>query len=1200
MPSDRPVHPLRPLCPGPARPGAALRRPPSPRRGRSFSGAAGSTLLVVLSLITTQTPTMELVVTERATTESIRQEIASIPQALAAFNRGCALIEQYRYEEAALTFEAVTDFAPDWTAARFNAGLAWFNLQGSLGAQDYLERARSIFEAILEKEPDHLRARFSLGMYWEHLGRNDESLEQFERVYKTDPTDQYGAYKYAEALIRMERDDEAIALLETLLEQNPGFVSACYRLAILYQKTRQREKAMPLFDRFRSLNQEELTGGSFTVQKTYGTAGALYMALGPDDLPLQTPRTPETTVVFSPEIVTLGEALDTASWSDGAITLPGLTAGDLDGAGHLDVIVTGADAQGAARVWRNAGSGDFEPGQTFGARVVMVAPGDVDNNETLDLVAATLDGPALFRNDGQGRLERTTTPPLVIAPGARTLTIGALDIDSDGDLDILALNRLSGGLPAGSENRPTSSSLFNNNRDGEFPDLAAQLGLALPDRTFSSFVFDDFDDDRDLDLILFPADDGPAVAWVNDRGGAWRALGPEHTGLSVGRTWSATSGDPFKTGRRDLLVFTTDGVRLFRNAGGFRFREDATFPKVPAMAGATGGQLVDIDNDGDLDILIADGLRNGGGRAPLLLINHWPDRTFTPVDRSAPGQVFAALDDEGPISALAADFTGDGRCDIVLAAHGRPLRLIRNITPDAGGWLGLDLKGTREQDNKARSNTSAIGARVEIKTGGVMQQFVVGGSAGPATVAPLRLHAGLGAMTSVEWLRVLWPDSVLQAELEVPGGQVMALEELSRKIASCPLLFAWDGERMGFVADFAGVGGLGFLVAPGVYGMPVMVEYLPLPNLKARDDGHYDIRIVDYFEEVVYLDEIKLLVVDHPAGTTIVPNARMSVSLPPPHFEIFQFQEILEVRGALDHQGQHVAGALRELDRRCVGATDPDPRFPGLADPHWVELDFRDGLNGLKTGDRPILVLHGWVEYGYSATNYALSQTDLRLEAPSIFVWRNAQWTPLIVEAGYPAGVNHLATFDLSDLVTPSDRLFRIETNMEIYWDQITIGIHRDDAPMRVQEIACSEAELRFLGFPREYSPDGRKPNIYDYENCDTAVPWKLFSGAFTRYGDVRELVQEADDCYVIMNHGDEVVLRFPAPPPTGWERSYILKSHTFAKDMDLYTAYPDTVEPLPFQAMSAYPYPDDEAYPDTEKTREYHRRYNTRIIGRP
>ena len=172
---------------------------------------------------------------------------------------------------------------------------------------------------------------------------------------------------------------------------------------------------------------------------------------------------------------------------------------------------------------------------------------------------------------------------------------------------------------------------------------------------------------------------------------------------------------------------------------------------------------------------------------------------------------------------------------------------------------------------------------------------------------------------------------------------------------------------------------------------------------------------------------------------------------------------------------------------------------------------------------------------------------------------------------------------------------------MELYWDRIFLATHRKEARLGVKEVPARHADLHFLGYPREYSPDGRQPNLLDYANIDRAVPWKSMAGDYTRYGEVTGLLREADDCFVIIGHGEEVTLRFPAdafgPVPAGYRRTFLLKTDSYCKDMDLYTAFGDTVEPLPFHSMTSYPYGPEQRYPDNEKTRAYRREYNTRRV---
>ena len=243
------------------------------------------------------------------------------------------------------------------------------------------------------------------------------------------------------------------------------------------------------------------------------------------------------------------------------------------------------------------------------------------------------------------------------------------------------------------------------------------------------------------------------------------------------------------------------------------------------------------------------------------------------------------------------------------------------------------------------------------------------------------------------------------------------------------------------------------------------------------------------------------------------------------------------------------------------------------------------------------------VEYGYSSTNFAASQAGLRLKAPSIQVLCAGRWVELFHEIGYPAGINHTMTVDVTGKVLPGDRFLRISSNMELYWDRIVLAPIEPASTFTAREASAHSADLHYLGYPREYTPDGRQPNLLDYHNLDRSVTWKTMEGSYTRYGDVRELLEAADNCYVIMGPGEEVTLRFAAeafgPVPAGRSRTFLLKTDSYCKDMDRHTASPDTVGPLPFHAMSAYPYRSDEKYPDTEKTRSYRQRYNTRPVSR-
>ena len=124
---------------------------------------------------------------------------------------------------------------------------------------------------------------------------------------------------------------------------------------------------------------------------------------------------------------------------------------------------------------------------------------------------------------------------------------------------------------------------------------------------------------------------------------------------------------------------------------------------------------------------------------------------------------------------------------------------------------------------------------------------------------------------------------------------------------------------------------------------------------------------------------------------------------------------------------------------------------------------------------------------------------------------------------------------------------------------------------------------------------------MYDFARVNRTSPWKTLLGRYTREGDVRPLVTTTDDMFVIAAPGDEVALEFPADGlpslPDGWTRTFLLFADGYSKEMDINSATPDHVEPLPFHRMTTYPYPSSERYPDTPEHRRYQETFNTRVI---
>jgi len=143
--------------------------------------------------------------------------------------------------------------------------------------------------------------------------------------------------------------------------------------------------------------------------------------------------------------------------------------------------------------------------------------------------------------------------------------------------------------------------------------------------------------------------------------------------------------------------------------------------------------------------------------------------------------------------------------------------------------------------------------------------------------------------------------------------------------------------------------------------------------------------------------------------------------------------------------------------------------------------------------------------------------------------------------------------------------------------------------------------DLHFRGFSRMYRRGGRYgPHWFAYDDVTTESPWRPITGAATRFGDVRPLLDRADDQYVVMVPGDEVTVEFDAPagaPPAGWTRTFLLYSDGWIKDSDLNTVDGTTIGPLPYHAIKSYPYAPGESYPADSARQRYLLEYNTRVI---
>ena len=218
-----------------------------------------------------------------------------------------------------------------------------------------------------------------------------------------------------------------------------------------------------------------------------------------------------------------------------------------------------------------------------------------------------------------------------------------------------------------------------------------------------------------------------------------------------------------------------------------------------------------------------------------------------------------------------------------------------------------------------RSNLDALGTKVEVKSGASSTRREVRSSSGYFSQNELPLHFGLGERRGGR-LRAIPLAGWRQANRDGRRGRWdRPIEELNRKGTSCPILYAWDGEKIRFVTDFLGGSAYGNLHAPGQYNFPdtnevVKMEAFPL----VPRDGLYEMRWVNQLEEVILYDEAKLLVVDHPEGVEVFPNERLMPGPPYPPERLYPVSGASAPVRAIDHHGAR-------RDRARGGARPPLP-----------------------------------------------------------------------------------------------------------------------------------------------------------------------------------------------------------------------------------------------------------------------------------
>lgn len=784
--------------------------------------------------------------------------------------------------------------------------------------------------------------------------------------------------------------------------------------------------------------------------------------------------------------------------------------------------------------------------------------GDLQNDRGEDIIALGVPHSQVFRVSTNGTVADAT---LFSRLGNVAAQDGVLvDLDFTGKLDLVAVT-------------PTNSlRVLRNLGNFAYKDFTATSGVSEAANTIKGVLLEDWNSDDLMDVIA-TSEGAPPILFIKQRGGP--LVRTNFGTVIVPPATVSTTGDLNNDLHTDLVLATPTSFEVILNGS----EEGTSIPHSLSSIHQIG--LVDYDNDGWLDLVSAgqEGLRA------------WRN---TGLHGFKPATADLKLDklDVGAVHSFAAvDFDLDGDSDLILSSSAPnqgngAIRLLRNEGGNANHQIKIRLRGNR-------SNNSGLGTRIEVTAGGL--RLI-------RTVTQLPIEIGIGKHQAADSVTIRWLDLAITAvDLKADPGNYIALDELKLPTGSCPYLYAWNGEGFTFITDLLGAAPAGLPIAENrlIEADPDELVWIGTESFFKPLNGEYVLQITEELREVLYLDEAKLLVVDHPPNTETAPLDKLLPMKPFPESEIVTLQNPVPLQNAQRSDGLDITQALLHPDDHVVSPFQLRPHhLRGLAEPYDVTLDF----GPLNSKQPLVLKIKAWLQFGGGSANIAASQDpDLPFPFPTLQVeGADGSWHPVDVQFGAPAGKTKIFMVDLTGKLPEAARRLRISTAFEIHWDQIQL-FEKTAAETRLTYITPTSTDLHWRGFSEYKNLPGYLPLTPDYENVSPGPKWRTTpAGWCTRYGSVDELIASRDDALVLLNGGDELTLRFAqsALPekPEGFTRDFYLLTVGWDKDADFHVRAGWTVEPLPFHGM------DDQQYGKQQrpamKNDGWMEEYNTRWVG--
>lgn len=1022
---------------------------------------------------------------------------------------------------------------------------AQLNLANAFLLASQMDNAIQQAQQVLAVDRNSAAAHYIVGCAHLRKGQGEDALKALQQSHKIDPAVTALNFQMGLAHERLGHHEEAAQQFQFVVEFEPEHLAGHYRLSQVLQRLGRQAEAEDELKKHQALlaTRPNPVGDVAVFERCKHTLAKL-------PFKLEEPLADGVKLSFADATAT---AFRSASYQGpiGVIDLAHDGRNSLfvrDGDGFRLLMNSNGTFVAQEKLW---------PG-IAGANYHCALVGDLQNDQTEDVVMLGDKGAHVFKFTTNGAMSDMTR---AAGFGALTSLDGVLvDFDYTGKLGLIALQPEGKGIRV-FRNLSSTFAMY-------FSESGVTSGLPATVTGGRHLLLEDWNNDELLDLMI-TREAEPPLLFARERGGPFSATNAIYPSGPI-----SAVGDLNNDSITDVATVTGDHVTVTFGGG-------KPAANLPLGAGAAAGiTLVDYDNDGWMDLCVyGDDLRlwRNRGNAGFLEVTK-----ELGLATAVTGKVrFVA----------AADFDQDCDTDLVVAVDGAGLKLLRNDGGNANRQLKLRLVGHR-------SNSSGLGVRYEVSAGGLRAW---------RTLKQLPIEVGVGKHDQVDTVAVRWFDGFINNdEIRVTSCAVVALDEIEKPSGSCPYLYAWDGHGFRFVTDLLGAAPLGLPVSDTRFVDADPVEYVRIGSEESfpAKDGFHVLQITEELREVLYLDEAKLVVVDHPAGAEVHSTSKLRPGGPFPSHELVTLHKRQPLRKAISHEGTDLRTVLADVDGRMASPTKLRSRqLRGLAEPHGITLDF----GPLETTQPLVLALTGWLRFGGGMANVGAAHTpDLPFPFPTLEVETlradgAPDWKPVDVVVGAPAGKTKTIVVDLAGKLPEGARRLRVTAAFEIHWDRAALFEKRDNSETRITVVSAADAHLHWRGYS-EFEPwPWFLPLTPNYLNVRPTADWTITpSGWATRYGPVGELVNTNDQALVLVAGGDELTLRFAAsalpPRAASAKRDFFLYTIGWDKDADFHCELGFQIEPLPWQGMDSQRYGKQSrpGFPQDDLMR----RFNTRWVG--